>query len=265
MRRCCFLLATGLSAFHHDVAIAFSQATAPLVSKNGNAHAAEDSKFKENRRPFLLHTAAMISGLWLSNEPALAKDDVFRGNPLTNSVLEKIRIWEQAEADDLKYGGELERGDAGNKGKVEAYPRLLVPILQMANELDEVERICLGSRDSWAQAQNILKQKKYQKIEFKKQFNAYSDNIYYSDPDRANLYLGGGATPKTEQSLAYLLRNDILTNVEALQSEIEYLLKEPSESSEDLVLYATTANRAMKRYMGIVPPGELVKARELIE
>ena len=45
-------------------------------------------------------------------------------------------------------------------------------------------------------------------------FKHKADNIYYSDPDRANAYLGGGAVPKNEQSIAYLLRNDVLTNLE---------------------------------------------------
>ena len=63
-------------------------------------------------------------------------------------------------------------------------------------------------------------------VEAKKTFNAFADNIYYSDPDRANAYLGGGAVPKNEQSIAYLLRNDILTNVESLQAEVTYLIKE---------------------------------------
>jgi hypothetical protein len=34
----------------------------------------------------------------------------------------------------------------------------------------------------------------YDTIAFKRIFNAYADNVYYSDPDRANLYLGGGGT-----------------------------------------------------------------------
>jgi len=36
----------------------------------------------------------------------------------------------------------------------------------------------------------------YEVKTFKKTFNRYADNIYYSDPPRrANLYLGGGTTP----------------------------------------------------------------------
>lgn len=118
---------------------------------------------------------------------------------------------------------------------------------------------------SWQKALEILQDGKYDKVAFKKIFNAYGDNIYYSDPDRANLYLGGGATPKTEQSLAYLLRNDVLTNIENLRSELEYLLKNPSETDfEDLFSFADMCTNAMKRYLEIVPPQELEQARTFL-
>jgi len=72
------------------------------------------------------------------------------------------------------------------------------------------------------------------------------------------------ATPKTEQSLAYLLRNEILTNIEDLQAEFPYLIQHPEESDEDLRTYATNASNAMKRYLDVVPPNELKQANELL-
>ena len=175
-------------------------------------------------------------------------------------------MWEQAEADNIKYGGELEAGDAGNKGKVGAYPRLLVPILKINQELDQVKALVRDENRSvaWPKALAILKNEKYEKVAFKKTFNAYGDNIYYSDPDRANLYLGGGATPKSEQSLAYLLRNDVLTNIENLTAELEYLLKSGESEVEDLYQYADVATEAMKKYLAIVPPNELDEAKKLL-
>lgn len=131
-------------------------------------------------------------------------------------------------------------------------------------ELEQVQRLVRDENRplSWQKALEILQDGKYDKVAFKKIFNAYGDNIYYSDPDRANLYLGGGATPKTEQSLAYLLRNDVLTNIENLRSELEYLLKNPSETDfEDLFSFADRCTNAMKRYLEIVPPQELEQAR----
>jgi hypothetical protein len=178
----------------------------------------------------------------------------------------QLRIWEQAEADNLKYGGELAAGDAGNKGKVSAYPTLLLPILKMDKELAEVKTL-VRSEDgtkTWPKALAILQNDKYDKISFKKIFNAYSDNIYYSDPDRANLYLGGGATPKPEQSIAYLLRNDVLTNVENLRAELEYLIKSGDDEVEDLYSYADIVTSAMKKYLAVVPPNELEEAQKLL-
>jgi hypothetical protein len=220
-----------------------------------------------SRRGFLAGTTASIisASILATASPAAAqaKDDIFKPNPLTNGVLEQLRIWEQSEVDDLRYGGELAPGDAGNKGKVDAYPRLLVPILEMAKELESVANL-VRNPASLSAAQKLLKQSKYDKVAFKRTFNAFADNIYYADPDRANAYLGGGATPKNEQSLAYLLRNDILTNVENLQVEIDYLLQHPEEDTADMYEYSRIATSAMMKYLVLVPPAELEKAKELI-
>jgi hypothetical protein len=164
------------------------------------------------------------------------------------------------------YGGELEAGDAGNKGKVGAYPKLLLPILKIDQDLDEI-KVLVRDQDrskSWPRALDILQKDQYEKLQFKKTFNAYGDNIYFSDPDRANLYLGGGAVPKTEQSLAYLLRNDVLTNVENLRAELEYLIKSGDTDVADLYSYADIAVGAMKKYLAIVPPNELEEAKKAI-
>jgi hypothetical protein len=148
---------------------------------------------KQRRRLVGTTVGILTGGLWggLSVAPA-ADSALFRPNPLINPVLEQFRIWDQEYADNIKYGGELERGDAGNKGKVDAYPRLLVPILDMADDLDRVNKAVMDGRSTFPLAITILQQPKFTKTEFKKVFNAYADNIYYSDPDRANLYLAGG-------------------------------------------------------------------------
>ena len=225
--------------------------------------------------PSTLHRRSFVGGIvgglsvLVSIPPsAFARDELFRSNPLTNPVLEQIRIWEQAEADQIKYKGELEMGDAGNKGQVGAYPRLLVPILKINQELVEVKTLVHATdnaKEAWSKALSILKQPTYDKITFKKTFNKYGDNIYYSDPDRANAYLGGGATPKVEQSLAYLLRNDILTNVENLRAELEYLLKTGETETEDLYSYSDIAVSAMEKYLAIVPPNELSEAQRMLD
>jgi hypothetical protein len=202
---------------------------------------------------------------FLTQPPADAVDELFRKNPLTNPLLEQIRIWEQNEADNIKYGGELERGEAGKSNPV--YSKMLVPILEISDDLESIDRLLATdtSREALERVQSIIRQKRYEKIEFKKIFNAYGDNIYYSDPDRANMYLGGGATPKNEQTLAYLQRNEILTNVEDLQAEIAFLLNNKEESLEDAITLAKNACQAMRRYLEVVPPSELQEARELVK
>jgi hypothetical protein len=149
-------------------------------------------------------TGMIFSGVVLTGGPSsataagAADTTLFRPNPLINPVLEQFRIWDQEYADNIKYGGELERGDAGNKGQVEGYPRLLVPILGMAEDLDRVKD-AVKDRSTFPLAISILQQPKFAKTEFKRVFNAFADNIYFSDPDRANLYLAGGGELVGEQ------------------------------------------------------------------
>ena len=54
-----------------------------------------------------------------------------------------------------------------------------------------------------------------------------------------------------------------MTNIESLQAELEYLLKE-DDDVEDLYLYSDIAVGAMKKYLAIVPPEELEEANKLL-
>lgn len=229
-----------------------------------------------SRRSFVF-LSAFIGGTSITastNDHAYARDELFKPNPLTNPLLEQIRIWEQAEADNIRYDGELEAGNAGNRGKVDAYPKLLVPILQMNDELKVVNGLISASTttddsNELQSAYKILQQNKYDKIPFKRTFNAFADNIYYGDPDRANLYLGGGATPKTEQSLAYLQRNEILTNIEDLRAELQYLTKdevplEEKQDKKDLIKYSSNVIQGFEKYLDLVPPNEMRRAQEIL-
>jgi len=142
---------------------------------------------------------------------------------------------DQQYADNVKYDGELSTpsSDIGT-----AYAKLLIPILSIREDLRVVnERILEPNGSSLSQAQSLLNQPQYQSKELKRIFNAFADNIYYSDPDRANLYLAGGATPKTAQSLAYLLRNELLTSLDDLRTEIADLIKDREKGG------VTTASR----------------------
>ena len=261
--------ASGFSSQSFDVS-----AKSP-TSVESNRDETESFESSPDRRNFfgsvlgLVCAPAMVS---LTSMPssASARDELFKPNPLTNPVLEKLRILEQAEKDNIQYDGELEKGDAGNKGKVDAYPALLVPILNIESDLNEVRSLVRSggeskpSKEAMSKALAILQQPTYEKINFKKTFNRYGDNIYYNDPDRANLYLGGGATPKTEQSIAYLLRNDILTNMENLRAELEYLIKSDENDTEYLFSYADICSSAMKKYLAQVPPNQLEEAKRIL-
>ena len=136
---------------------------------------------KVSRRDVFQAIMSGVGGLVvLSPDPASAKDELFKKNPLTSPLLEQIRIWDQAEADDVKYNGELERGDAGNKGKVDAYPSLLVPILKISKDLELVDQLLSKEStgiEEWKQARQILSKPEFEKISFKKIFNKYGDNV----------------------------------------------------------------------------------------
>ena len=222
---------------------------------------------EKNRRSFLLGSIAPIYVALLSPGIAIAEDPLFRKNPLTNKVMEQMRIIEQAEADNIQYSGELAPGT----GKIkDNYAELLTPILSMLDAFNLVDSL-LNQKGgpNLEEAEKILSQKRFEKIAFKKTFNLFADNIYYSDPDRANVYLGGGATPRNEQSIAYLIRNEILTQLESLQVEVSYLIKEKQSGSpvetEDLLIYSNSIVKAFDQYLDLVPPAELKRAGELLK
>ena len=54
-----------------------------------------------------------------------------------------------------------------------------------------------------------------------------------------------------------------MTNLEALQAELEYLLKERDDPG-DLYKYSANTNLAMKDYLSNVSPEEMSKAKSLL-
>ena len=118
-------------------------------------------------------------------------------------------------------------------------------------------------------ALQTLSQPPFTKVAFKRTLNAYSDNIYYVDRDRANAYLSGGAAPTNTQTIAYLHRNDCLTNIEALVSELEFLIGErdgqrDATDTADLKQFSAAAAAALGKYLSLVPPPEMAAARALV-
>merc|ERR1711871_1098076 len=104
--------------------------------------------------------------------------------------------------------------------------------------------------------------------EFKRIFNAYADNIYYtSGSPESNLYLLGGATPSSAQTTQYLLRNEALKQVSELRDELIYQKGLPTEKRETDV--ATEAMNALlkvfQEYLKLSPAEELKLARLAVQ
>jgi hypothetical protein len=89
------------------------------------------------------------------------------------------------------------------------------------------------------------------------------------------------ATPKSIQSLAYLLRNEILDNLDNLRAELQYQLRlgqsqsppppppldniDNDEIDEEVRQLITAAYTAMQKYLEIIPPNELQSAMVLLQ
>jgi hypothetical protein len=72
-------------------------------------------------------------------------------------------------------------------------PIVLVPLIQAQQQLERIaEFIQAGDLDSWREANLALARKPFFPTkELKRLFNAYTDNIYFSDSSRRNMYLDG--------------------------------------------------------------------------
>lgn len=172
---------------------------------------------------------SISSSLLICNPLQLHAADVNGGNILTSPILENIRRMQQADADDEKYSKDTKA-------------LLLVPVAKMKKELifiaDELQQKRQSDdttmRDLTKAMLLILSDPKYNKAELKRTFNRYSDNIFYSNPDEANLYLAGGTTPSSRQTQQYLLRNDIISRLDDLKSDLQYMIDTKVISQQDI-------------------------------
>ncbi|CAM9371588.1 unnamed protein product [Scytosiphon promiscuus] len=189
-------------------------------------------------------------------------------NPV-KKMQEQMRIRAQEEFDNVEALASPEGGKT-------IQPVLtLVPIITLRLLLDEVESDLKDPR-RFGDALAILQKQDFQKKDIKRVFNAYSDNIYYlPDSDRENKYLQGGASPTSRQTIQYLLRNDVIDNVEALTAEVAYLIREREEASssedggapdtdeKDLRLYLGKCKDGFDKYLGMVFQYEIDEATEM--
>jgi len=195
-----------------------------------------------SRRSLLIKTSAFLTPLLLSSK-ALASpsppyynslfyksSDPAKPNPLASSkLLEQFRIKDQAFADNYTYKNSEQLASGSYPSSSPA--QRLVPILVIQKDIRTFNALSLSSTppDHSPPLSTILTMKaflttpSFDKLAFKKTFNAFADNIYYSySSDRANVYLGGGATPTSSQSLAYLFRNEILGMIDEAKDEVDY-------------------------------------------
>lgn len=176
---------------------------------------------------------------------------------LKNPVLEAIRKIDQADPDT----------EFQNVNKV----ILLVPIVDIVKDIESVSKLITENVDDLAKANDILMNKKFDTAPFKKTFNRYSDNIYYSDPERANIYLAGGAVPNTQQTTQYLFRNSALTKIGDVKEDVQILLddvkkKKPidSQSVADSVDDCREALEALASYLELADPVDVKEARSIV-
>lgn len=175
-------------------------------------------------------------------------------------------------------------------------PVVLVPLLQAQERLEAVAELIesgieSGDTGDWNKASILLKQKPFTPTkELKRLFNAYTDNIYFSDSSRKNMYLdgsamlgagqstfgfgtfsvgNGGASPESKDTFTYLYRNEVLNNVDALVAELAYLIKQAEagvdESTDDLMLYLKQARDNFNKYLDNIPAQDLQKARNFVK
>lgn len=174
-----------------------------------------------------------------------------------NKVLEAIRKIDQKD-DDTEFQ---------NVNKV----ILLVPIIDIEKDIGLVSKLITANENDLLKANAILINKKFDTIPFKKTFNRYSDNIYYSDPERANIYLGGGAVPNTQQTTQYLYRNSALTSISDIKEDVVLLLKDNSnkrpineQSLLDCIDDCREASEALSSYLELADPTDVKEARNIV-
>ena len=98
-------------------------------------------------------------------------------------------------------------------------------------------------------------------------WNGGNENLHHTSHER----IWQTATPKSIQSLAYLLRNEILDNLDNLRAELQYQLQQESKNDndddddEEVRQLITAAYTAMQKYLEIIPPNEYQSAMEILK
>lgn len=224
--------------------------------------AVESARVQLTRRALVAAAPAICLGAGASSCRAEVDPRFTPRQGLQGKWLEQLRIVLQDQADDLQYGGELAPG-----GPPSAIPSLqLAQIVQMDATLAKLEPQ-LTDESKWDAMLSVLTTGPFETLEFKRIFNAYSDNIYYaSGSSEANAYMLGGATPSTAQTTQYLLRNEALRQLGELKDEIVYQKGLPVAKRENDVMTESLAacRKAFADYFKLAPPEELKLAKTAV-
>ncbi|EKX38235.1 hypothetical protein GUITHDRAFT_144352 [Guillardia theta CCMP2712] len=155
-----------------------------------------------------------------------------------------------------------------------------------ANDIIQDAQIQTGDVKLLKEADVVLSKSPFVPVkEMKRLFNLYSDNIYITDPSRKNMYLDGsamlglgpstfgfgtlsvgqgGAVPESKETLSYLYRNEALDNLDALQAELKFILKQgeagKTEDMQDLRTYMKKLLDSFDKYLKTLPEADVGQA-----
>ena len=206
----------------------------------------------------------MVSLLLSSTLYGVSACSAQSGNFLTNPVLETFRKLDQLDPDENVE-------NQSNKAI------LFVPIQRISNDLNNCRDLLCelrskaisdgGVEQSLLAMKSTLESSEYQDIYFKKIFNRYSDNIFYSNSDQANLYLGGGSLPNSRQTQQYMLRNDILTGVQNTREDIQELIEKGvnAQSLADAIDDIDASISSLEEYIGLCDPQDVELAKKILQ
>ena len=220
-----------------------------------------------SRRAVVTCGASSCAAAALLPTPAIATN-AFAPPPerkgLQSRWLESVRIFLQDEADAVQYGGQEALAPGGPPA---ANPGLrLIPIVQMQATLRKAAPM-VEDFEQWSTLRQLVTTGSFETREFKRIFNLYADNIYYtSETAEANAYLLGGATPSTSQTTQYLLRNEALKQLGELSDEIVYQQGLTADKRETEVAreYMQKLLKVFDEYLALAPPAEAKFARDAI-
>jgi hypothetical protein len=154
----------------------------------------------------VLLPAGTVNAAMINNPFDLSKNPWHKNDPF----VDQVQRLEQAQVEQVRY---LQEENAKYQTIASEYPTRLVPILSIAQDITDLYQFLVVVRtpqqqnttsttdstiqqgvttSTYQRAMNILSNSsRYDTTSFKRVFNAYTDVVYYSDPEHAKTYWGG--------------------------------------------------------------------------